>query len=92
MFHHDAVHVSTCKLLFESDDVGAIFAARLKIYFTIDLLLQTFVKTAECDHLHGKDFIGRTMLCLHYRAKGSIAQFLDQIILVELILVTLHSQ
>ena len=43
VLHDDAVHVLARELLFESDDVRAIFAPRLKIYLSADLPLMSLV-------------------------------------------------
>ena len=43
VLHDNAVHVFASELLFESDDVWAIFAPRLKINLSADLPLMSLV-------------------------------------------------
>ena len=80
--HDDAMHIFNCELFFESDDVGTVLTAGLKLNLILNLLLLTLIIGARWQNFHRKLFIRVPMTGQHDLTESTVTQLLNQIILV----------
>jgi hypothetical protein len=76
------VHVITCELLFEANDIRAVFASLLQLYFSRNLGFAFVGVVAVGDHFHGELLAAASVLSEHHLAECALAQLFNQLELV----------